>query len=594
MNLTRKLIYLLCLAMTSCQNKSGLNIKDTVNTSLDNSFIWADSSVAPVGKQVYIAFRKTFDMEEMPINASLSVFADSRYKLWINGHYVESGPCRFDPRRPEYDVHDVLDLLKTGRNAIVVLVHSYAIGSFNEWNEQCSRMMDHRPGLTARFDFELAGKGRLFFTTDQTWKLNVKTRFRPSPGTYSSVPDNIDARLDDGDWTSVEYDDSKWITAEPVKVGLWGPLHVRSIPMLKQQVVDNPAIIKPAGASLPLDVSRNQMILIDFGRTMQAYTILDFDAETGSELELVHCSRYMETGFKPDQVTFTGDNFRDRYIACSGRQIYMCGDTWGGRYLWLIIRSGRIRLHGIKAVDRTYPFTRLGYFHCNDEILNRIWDISVRTVEVCSEDAHVDCADRERAQWMADGYMMGWPVSRIALAGPGNDKGQYYFADSRLLRNMLRHVGLSQLADGRIQPMRPSSYPPDLTHGVIDDYSCLWIQALREYYDITGDDAFVRESWSVLIRALNYFLERRTQNGLIRAMEFIYFKNPLIYKICEGTSINCYIYRSLKDAEYLGNIISDRVNSDKFRDEAGKLLSAINSNLWDEDSGRYLVVLLTV
>ena len=52
-------------------------------------------------------------------------------------------------------------------------------------------------------------------------------------------------------------------------------------------------------------------------------------------------------------------------------------------------------------------------------MLEKIWDIGVSTVEVCSEDAHVDCADRERAQWMADGYMMGWPVSRVALAGPG-------------------------------------------------------------------------------------------------------------------------------------------------------------------------------
>jgi hypothetical protein len=148
-------------------------------------------------------------------------------------------------------------------------------------------------------------------------------------------------------------------------------------------------------------------------------------------------------------------------------------------------------------------------------------------------------------------------------------------------------MGLSQLTDGRLQPMRPSSYPPALTHGVIDDYSCLWVQAVREYYEVTGDDTFVRESWPVVIKTLNYFLERRTQRGLVRAMEFIYFKNPLIYKVCEGTSINCYIYRSLADAAYLADVVADKVSADQFTAAARELSLAINSQLWDEAAGSY-------
>ena len=168
----------------------------------------------------------------------------------------------------------------------------------------------------------------------------------------------------------------------------------------------------------------------------------------------------------------------------------------------------------------------------------------------------------------------------MALSGPGPVQDKPEFADSRLLRNLLRHMGLSQLPDGRLQPMRPSSYPPGLTHGVIDDYSCLWVQAVREYYEVTGDEAFIIESWPVVIKTLLYFLERRTERGLVRAMEFIYFKNPLIYKVCEGTSINCYLYGSLKDAEYLADVVSDRLT--RFNEAASKLLQAINSELWDE------------
>ena len=263
----------------------------------------------------------------------------------------------------------------------------------------------------------------------------------------------------------------------------------------------------------------------------------------------------------------------------------MSGDTWGGRYLWLIVRSGNILLHDLKAVDRTYPFTRLGQFNCNDVLLNKIWEIGVRTVEVCSEDAMLIVPIANHNGWLRFYDGLAGLTCGFVRSGPVQDKPEA--PDRRLLRNMLRHMGLSQLPDGRLQPMRPSSYPPGLTHGVIDDYSCLWVQAVREYYEVTGDKAFIIESWPVVIKTLLYFLERRTQRGLVRAMEFIYFKNPLIYKVCEGTSINCYIYRSLKDAEYLANVVSDRVKAIEFEAAASKLLLAINSELWNEAAGSY-------
>ena len=290
-------------------------------------------------------------------------------------------------------------------------------------------------------------------------------------------------------------------------------------------------------------------------------------------------------GRTPLESTFTGDQFKDCYIARGGRQRWMTGDTWGGRYLALTVRSGKVVLHDFVAVDRTYPFTRPSRFRCGDPVLEKIWDIGVTTVEVCSEDAHVDCADRERAQWMADGFMMGWPVSRVALAGPG--EGGLRYADGRLLANMLRHVAFSQLPDGRLQPMRPSEYPPNLKHGVIDDYSCLWVQAVRDLYDTRGHESLLRELWPTVITSMDYFLRRRTERGLVNGMEFVYFNNPLAYEVCEGTTLNCYVHRSLEDAAYLGGIMGDHATADRFMQAADNLARAINTHLWDETAGSY-------
>ena len=117
-------------------------VTSEVGRALTQGFIWASPSVDR--NQRYVAFRKTFELAASPRSAAIHIFADTRYLLWVNGTFIDRGPCRFDPKRPEYDTHEITAALKTGKNSIAVLVHYYAIASFREWNQQCARMMEHR------------------------------------------------------------------------------------------------------------------------------------------------------------------------------------------------------------------------------------------------------------------------------------------------------------------------------------------------------------------------------------------------------------------------------------------------------------------
>jgi alpha-L-rhamnosidase len=532
---------------------------------LQDSFIWATPEQAPPGKQVYAAFRKAFNLAEQVSAAGLRIFADNRYLLWINGRYVERGPCRFDPKRPEYDVLAVQKYLRAGRNAIAVLVHYYAVGSFREWWEQCARMMEHEPGLTLRLDSD-----RIALSTDRTWRVNTRTAHLPSPGSYSSVPDVIDARLDPGDWTQPEFDDSSWPTAVPVSGSKWGRLYPRSIPLLKETAVT------PQMADLPADLKVGNSLVLDLGKAYQVYSLLELEADAGSEIVVQHG---LKESSNKERIS--------RYVARDGRQTFLSTDTHGVRGISVTLKSGRARLITVKVTDRRYPYSRLGRFQSSDPLLNKLWELGVNTVELCSEDAYVDCADRERAQWIADGYMMSYPVSCVALAGPGPRPGTYTRMDGRLLKNMLRHMAFSQLPDGRLQPMRPSIYSAEGRHGVIDDYTCLWVQAVRELHARGGDTAFLRELWPVMVKAVDYFLNRRTSRGLVHAREFIYFNNPLAYKTCEGASVNCYIHKALLDAAQLGVVVGDSSTSARFQSAARDLNRAINEHLWDEETGSY-------
>lgn len=590
-------LLLCCTLFFSCRGKKPIqNGEKEKSEQLQQSIIWLESAIP--GEQSYVVFRKEFLIEKDIEQAEIRLFADSRYMLWINGEYVERGPCRFDVNRPEYDMLSIGEYLKKGENTIAILVHHYAISSFTVWHDKSARIMHNDPGLTALVTVFSEDGETESLITDTSWKASKRTRFMPSPGSYSSIPDNIDARLDKGDWTLSTFDDTGWKNASAVQRNNWGKLYSRSIPLLREQeivpreicqtIIEGDTInqTKSLSEKLPLKMKAADQIVIDVGETVQAYSVLDFDAEEGSKIEIEYATLFHQNGNKPFKASFTGDNINARYIAKAGFQRYMGGDTYGFKYMVIKVINGKIELKGVKVVDRKYPNTRVGKFTSNDTVLNELWKVCVKTVEACSEDSYVDCADRERAQWLADGYKMNYPVSRVTLATEEKD-GKYVYADPRLLKNMLRHMAFSQLPDGRLQPMRPSDLVPTHRHGVIDDYSCLWIHALGECVNRTDDLDFLNEMWPYARKTMDYFLKRTTVNGLVHAGEFVYFDNPLRYKKCEGATINAYIYGALRDMANLAGKLGDTEEERRYSNAADKLYSSFNEHLWNSGEQNY-------
>jgi len=565
---------------------------------LQKSMIWTSS--APAGQNAYVGFRKTVDLAEAPEKAELRIFADTRYLLWINGTYLERGPCRFDPQRPEYDVLDVKEYFKKGTNVIAVLVHHFGQGV-----RDTSRFMEHEPGLAVSLEAVMpAGEG-ISITTDSSWRCSVRKGVQAGILAFSSVRDNIDARLENEDWKQTGFDDSSWEKPITVDGTKWGRMFARSIPRLRETERIPEIIVQETMPSegdtsktirndipqyvsqrFPLSMKKGHQIILDIGKAVQAYSVLDLEAEEGSVIEVQYAMLFYDNDRKP--TTHAGLNDApNRYVARAGRQTYMATDTFGCKYVVIRLMEGAITLHSVKMVNRLYPYARAGRFVCSDPVLTGLWNIGANTIEVCSEDAYVDCIDRERAQWIADGYLMGFPVSCVALAGPGTKSNEYCFMDTRLLRNIIRHIGLSQLPDGRLFTLRPANRPPDEIHAILDDYSCLWVQAVREYYDLTGDLEQVREVWPTLVKALNYYLGKKTVNGLILAREFSYPGNPLAYKTCEGATFNAYLTCSLRDGAYLGNLIKESRQADIFGQAAKDLYTRFNEQLWDASSGSY-------
>lgn len=520
--------------------------QDAVGKTLQGAFVWTDLPQDRSG--VVIGFRRSFDLASKPSSALIYLFADARYILWVNGAYVDRGPSRFQPNGPEYDTVDIAPFLKSGKNVVAVLVAGNLSGG---------KVMRHRPGLTA----SLVVDGKSLWNTDTAWRWSDRTRYRVIKATWPNLWDaEVDARVENGDWTAADYDDACWRKALPVPGSEWGPLAASRIPRLKETEVP---LTLANGAALPVTLKAGEKLEFTAPRFVQAYPAIDFTAEEGTELSI--------------------EPYGLRYVAKAGPQTHFTIDTFGLASGSITVTKGAATITGLKLLERLYPYERLGSFESDDPFLNRLWEMSARTCELLSEDAYVDCADRERVEWM-DCSPPGYDITRTAMAGPGKD-GKKVYGDPRLLEVLVRRTALTLQPEGWVKA-HTCSDRYDI-HAKMEDRACAWVEGIRLYYEATGDASLVREIWPAVVAQMNYFLERRTGNGLVSGRDWVVWGNPLGYATGETTTLNSFVYKALLDSSYLAGVIGEADEKTRFAKAAGELSEAINSVLWNEQENCY-------
>jgi len=532
----------------------------SVASLLQEKMVWSGEDD---GKSGYTVFRKTFEQTDIEA-ATISLFADSRYILWINGVEVLRGPCRFDPVSPSYDSADITSFLKNGKNAVVVLVMAHGSNG---------KTMNHHPGLTVGLEIKNHAQKIEKIWTDSSWKWNNHNRFLPAVQLWADMTDRIDARLDDGDWTQPDYDDQYWSTAASISGKMWGALTPRAIPYLTK----NEKGWTPLGRkNLPVGLKSGESWVIKANEMIQGYPVIQFEAEEGVQVQF-------DFGYIGDSInvkeTYGSTCF---YAASGGNQTYIPTDSYGFRYLKITVLSGSIYaphnvlLKQLQLIDRRYPYLEAGSFECNDPFLNDLFKRSVLTTKLNCEDGYTDCALREKVEWMGDAALIQYPLTRSIFAVPDSDG--ILRSDHKLMISMLRHIAQSQNDSGMFKAHHPSDRFD--IHAYIEDYSCLWVQALRQVYELTGDKNLVKELWNPLKKQMKWFEDHRSSNGLVYGREFTFFDNPVSYCYCNGATLNAYLYKAFVDASWLAAVVGEIKAEKQYKRDAEQLGASFNELLW--------------
>lgn len=457
------------------------------------NWIWTESCA----EDSYVAFRKTFTLEQAVPTATAFISAADKYVLWVNGELVvldgslKRGPTPYDSY---YDTVELTNL-KQGENTIALLV------AFNGRSGDGSIvpvLVDEEGDeyTQAGLIFELDAGGTTI-CSDSSWKAARHTGYKnrvtagadyPGYSQSSMLAERnvyFDARDDLGDFMAEGYNDSEWEDATPVsKAGdlPFGDLYSAMIqPIRFQDIVDFSNSADYVGTPLTQDTT----LVLDLPGNIQFTPYFELEAPAGKKLTL-----YTDTYTDKQELP----NFKDTYVTADGAQCYE-------NYPW---RSGSKLI--IEA-EAGVTFTRLGYrasgfngeqagsFTSSDPGLDQLWQESLNTLAICMRDTYMDCPERERGPYMGDAS------NEIDAALYSYDQGGLDLTKKAILAC----VAWTR-TDGAIPSRAPSVKPQE-----IPNQSLIFMTSVYHYWLHSGD----RETAEAYCNAfLNYIRLVEMENGL--------------------------------------------------------------------------------
>lgn len=308
-------------------------------------WIWSEREARPYHQVV--CFRRTIELSKAATDARIHISADSRYELFVNGHWLGFGPMRSWSSPWPVDTYDIAHLLRPGRNVIAVLVQHPGLSTF--------QYIDADAGLIAVA--EIDGNS---IASDPSWRCVPHEGFAwPVPRISCMQPweEQFDARAMPGDWTAIDFDDSQWPAAAPLQAAGQGPHDVfeaRDIPFLTREAISPTRLmaieaVKPA----PITWSLNPRDLLNpndktaenvRGRMLLATTLFG-DAEQSIQFHQPHGRPNCRWKLNGEELSFDDHSLQktDTGVAHgrlrAGPNALMCRLPEQEHYWWAVMNA---------------------------------------------------------------------------------------------------------------------------------------------------------------------------------------------------------------------------------------------------------------
>lgn len=362
-----------------------------------------------VQRPVTPLFRKEFSVKKKIANAQLFITGLGQYEASINGtkigtSFLAPGWTDYD-KTVLYNVYDVTSQLKTGKNAIGVIVGN----GFHNINRERYRKLVITFGLP-----RMISKLKITYTdgTEETIVSGADWKCAPSPITFTSIygGEDYDAQLEQKGWNNPGFNDSKWKNVLLAEVPKGQLLAETDFPLKVMDVITVKKISQPEPAKY----------LYDFGQNASGIIELKVQGKKGQVIRLTPGELITKKQMINQRAT--GGPYYLTYTL-KGEGV----ETWRPRFTYYGFRycmvEGAVPSKGATStqklsnelpgmIDLKFLHTRNsspqeGTFTCSNLQFNQTYDLINWAIKSNTQSVVTDCPHREKLGWLECTYLMG-------------------------------------------------------------------------------------------------------------------------------------------------------------------------------------------
>ena len=441
---------------------------------------------AEFSKNQIVYFRKKFNAQNGDL-LKVNVFADARYKLYLNGHFADAGPAKGNDKELFYNEVDLSRFVVTGENEIEVRVLN--LSAYADVDKQlCINSLIRTGKAILELWGELNGEE---FISDSSWECAVQKGvefFEPEYAGYAGIPEYIN---------SVEYKDIKWEKAVEIDKL---PVHINACGNTTPWHHDKSPIPLMRLDKKKIDMSENEVF--DFGYLTTAY--LKIACSGKGKIKFTYAERY-KNDKNDDRADKSGKIIGDYDI------IDIDGDLvfepfWFRCFRFIKIETeGDVSVKEAYAYETGYPLKVKNNYDFGDETDNKLWEISVRTLERCMQDTFTDCPYYEQLQYAMDTYLQCIYAYQIS-------------SDDRLQRRAIKDFALSISEEGLAQSRTPS-----VRKQFIPGFSLFYVMMVLEHFERFKDKEIFEKNIPYILQVFNWYKRQSDEKGLVTLSDYWHF-----------------------------------------------------------------------
>jgi alpha-L-rhamnosidase len=310
-------------------------------------------------------------------------------------------------------------------------------------------------------------------------------------------------------------------------------------------------------------------LCFDMGGQVCGYFDFSIRADEGVMIDLNAIEFIREDGVLQHVHSFNRNGLR--YITKKGVNRFTSLKRRSGRYLFMTLRNQKspVEIKRLRVIESTAPVKPSGSFSCSDPVLNDVWKMSERTLQLCMEDTFTDCPLYEQTLWIGDARN----EALYAFAAYGN-----YDVSARSLE-----LGAQSLEQFPIVGCQvPSSWDC-----ILPAWSFLWGMHVWEHYFYSGDRRFLKKLWPAVRRNIQGALGMLNADGLFSG-EFWNLIEWAPIDEAQPTVLhnNMLLVGALRAAEQCAGVLNDKASEKQMAAARKKLVRAIHKT-WDDQKNAY-------